>query len=256
VLLLGTRSGNAGGSEPSCAYTKRPIPVQYTPRRVARDGDRSTPKGVGLRVVGYVRVSSDEQKSSGAGLAAQRAAIEAECRRRGWQLVEVIDDAGYSAKDLRRPGVQLALETLRRGEAGALVVAKLDRLSRSMLDFTALMATATKQSWALVALDCAVDTTTPAGEAMANVLATFAQFERRLIGQRTREALAIKRKEGVRLGRPRVLPDQVRERIRRERAKRRSLAAIADALNADKVPTAHGGARWYPSTVRSTLAMR
>jgi DNA invertase Pin-like site-specific DNA recombinase len=84
-------------------------------------------------------------------------------------------------------GVQIALETLRRGEAGALVVAKLDRLSRSMLDFTALMAKATRQSWTLVALDCAVDTTTPAGEAMVNVFATLAQFEWRLIGQRTRK---------------------------------------------------------------------
>jgi hypothetical protein len=62
-----------------------------------------------------------------------------------------------------------------------------------MLDFAALMATAQKQSWALVALDCAVDTSTPAGEAMAHVLATFGQFERRLIGQRTREALAAKK---------------------------------------------------------------
>src|SRR5438105_3359711 len=83
-----------------------------------------------LGVIGYIRVSSDEQRNSGAGLAAQREAIVAECRRRGWQLVEVIEDAGYSAKDLRRPGVQVALETLRRGEASALVVAKLDRLSR------------------------------------------------------------------------------------------------------------------------------
>ena len=206
-----------------------------------------------MQVIGYVRVSTDEQRSSGAGLAAQRAAIEAECRRRGWQLVEVIEDAGFSAKDLKRPGVQLALETLGRREAGALVVAKLDRLSRSMLDFTALMATATKQNWALVALDCAVDTTTPAGEAMANVLATFAQFERRLIGQRTREALAAKRSEGVRLGRPPALPQKVRERIRTERAAQRSLAAIASALNNDGVPTAHEGARWYASTIRAVL---
>jgi DNA invertase Pin-like site-specific DNA recombinase len=73
------------------------------------------------------------------------------------------------------------------------VVSKLDRLSRSMLDFTGVMATAQKQNWALAALDCAVDTTTPAGEAMAHVLATFAQFERRLIGQRTRDALAAKK---------------------------------------------------------------
>src|SRR5438128_11842459 len=209
-----------------------------------------------MRVIGYVRVSTDEQRSSGGGLAAQRAAIEAECCRRGWQLVELIEDGGYSAKDLKRPGGQIALETLRRGDAGALVVAKLDRLSRSMLDFTAVMAKATKQGWALVALDCAVDTTTPAGEAMANVLATFAQFERRLIGQRTREALAVKRQEGVRLGRPRTLPEQVRNRIRRERTKRRSLAAIAAALNADGVPTAHGGARWHASTVRAVLAER
>ena len=170
-----------------------------------------------MQVIGYVRVSTDEQRSSGAGLAAQRATIEAECRRRGWQLVEVIEDAGYSAKDLRRPGVQIALETLKRGEAGALVVAKLDRLSRSMLDFTAVMSKAQKQGWALVALDCAVDTTTPAGEAMANVLATFAQFERRLIGQRTREALAAKRAAGVRLGRPLSLPADVRARIVSER---------------------------------------
>src|SRR4051794_33684622 len=154
-----------------------------------------------MRVIGYVRVSTDEQMSSGAGLQAQRQAILAECRRRGWQLVEVLEDAGYSAKDMRRPAVQGALRVLKAGEASALVVAKLDRLSRSMIDFTALMAKAQKQSWALVALDCAVDTSTPAGEAMANMLATFAQFERRLISQRTKEALAVKKAAGVRLGR-------------------------------------------------------
>src|SRR5438270_12955199 len=100
-----------------------------------------------MHVIGYVRVSTDEQRTSGTGLAAQRAAIEAECRRRGWTLVEVIGDAGYSAKDLRRPGVQTALKTLQRGEARALVVAKLDRLSRSMLDLTAVMAKASKPGW-------------------------------------------------------------------------------------------------------------
>jgi DNA invertase Pin-like site-specific DNA recombinase len=118
-----------------------------------------------MHVLGYVRVSTEEQADSRAGLEAQRAAILRECRRRGWKLVELVEDAGYSAKDLKRPGIQAALEVLRRGDARALVVAKLDRLSRSMLDFTAVMAKAQKQGWALVALDCAVDTTTPAGEA-------------------------------------------------------------------------------------------
>ena len=120
--------------------------------------------------------------------------------------MDVIEDAGYSAKDLKRPGVRIALEILQAGGADALVVAKLDRLSRSMLDFAGIMAAAQKQGWGLIALDCAVDTTTPAGEAMANVLATFAQFERRLISQRTKDALAAKRAQGVRLGRPRQLP--------------------------------------------------
>jgi DNA invertase Pin-like site-specific DNA recombinase len=203
-----------------------------------------------MQVLGYVRVSTEEQGVSGAGLEAQRQAIADECQRRGWQLVEVIEDAGFSAKDLRRPGIQAALEALTAGDAKALVAAKLDRLSRSMLDFTKLMATAQTQGWALVALDCAVDTTTPAGEAMANVLATFAQFERRLISQRTREALAVKKAQGVRMGRPQTLPDKVVRRIKRERACGRSFAAIAEALNAGGVATAQGGKRWYPATVR------
>jgi DNA invertase Pin-like site-specific DNA recombinase len=125
-----------------------------------------------------------------------------------------------------------------------------------MIDFTGLMGRATKENWALVALDCAVDTTTPAGEAMANVLATFAQFERRLIGQRTREALAQKKAQGVRLGRPRQLPAKVRTRIKRRRAAGKSFAAIAGELNRDRVPTAHGGQQWHASTVRAVIVGR
>jgi DNA invertase Pin-like site-specific DNA recombinase len=197
---------------------------------------------------------------SGAGLAAQREAITAECKRRGWELVETIEDRGYSARDLKRPGIQAALETLNRGDASGLVVAKLDRLSRSMLDFTGLMDKAQRQGWALIALDSAVDTTTPAGEAMANVLATFAQFERRLIGQRTREAMAAKKASGMVFGprawktRKGVMPDAVAERIRRQRAEGRTLRAIAEGLNEDGVPTAQGGAQWWPATVRQVLA--
>jgi len=134
------------------------------------------------------------------------------------------------------------------------VVAKLDRLSRSMIDFTGLMATAQKQCWALVALDCAVDTSTAAGEAMANVLATFGQFERRLISQRTKEALAVKKAAGIRLGRPPTLPRSVVARIERARKRGESLRAIAASLNEAGVPTAHGGSQWHASTVRAVLA--
>jgi DNA invertase Pin-like site-specific DNA recombinase len=209
-----------------------------------------------VRVLAYVRVSSDEQAESRAGLEAQRAVIQRECERRGWQIIEVVEDAGFSAKDLKRPGVRAALEELERGGADALVVAKLDRLSRSMLDFTAVMAKAQKEGWALVALDCAVDTTTPAGEAMAHVLATFAQFERRLIGQRTREALAVKRKQGVRLGRPQSISPKLARRIRSMRSRGMTLQAICDKLNAERVPTSRGGSVWRPTSLRSVLGRR
>jgi len=205
-------------------------------------------------VIGYVRVSTDEQAQSGAGLAAQRSTIEAECERRGWRLENVYEDAGVSGKSTTgRPALAEALGALESGSVGALVVAKLDRLTRSVQDAAALLERAHRGGWALVALDLGVDTTTPAGEAMANVMATFAQLERRLIGQRTREALAAKRAQGVRLGRPRSLPDEVVSRIVILHDQGESWSAIARALDADAVPTAQGGARWYPATVRAIV---
>jgi DNA invertase Pin-like site-specific DNA recombinase len=112
------------------------------------------------------------------------------------------------------------------------------------------MERARRKGWSLVALDLGVDTSTPSGEMLANVLAVFAQFERRLIGQRTKDALAAKREAGTRLGRPPTLPAEVRERIRQMRDEGSSYRAIAGALNEENVATAHGGQRWYPATVR------
>lgn len=207
----------------------------------------------GTKVVGYIRVSTDEQGDSGAGLEAQRAAIAAEAKRRGWHLVEILEDTASGKTMTRRPGLAAALQRLESGAADALAVAKLDRLSRSLLDFAGLVERSRKQGWQLVALDLGVDTTTPAGEMMANVLAAFAQFERRLISQRTSDALKVKRAQGVRLGRPRTLSTSVR-RILQERQNGLTLAAIADGLNRDAVPTAQGGARWWPRTVSKILA--
>src|SRR5450759_3724549 len=92
-----------------------------------------------------------------------------------------------------------------------------------MLDFAGLMDRATREGWALVALDLGVDTTTPSGEAMANVMAKFAQFERRVIAERTRDALAQRRKADVRLGRPRRLSDDVLRTIVAARGSGRTL---------------------------------
>ncbi len=207
-----------------------------------------------MAVVGYLRVSTEEQAMSGLGLADQRAAIEAEAQRKAWESVEYVTDDGYSAKSLARPGITEALDRLRAGTAGVLVVSKLDRLSRSLLDFASLMAQAEREGWELVVLDMAIDTTTPSGALMANVMASFAEYERRIIGQRTSAAMQQLKAQGVRLGRPRVMAEHVTERIVSERGSGRTLAAIADGLNADEVPTARGGLKWYPSTVKAALA--
>src|SRR5262249_51473202 len=113
----------------------------------------------------------------------------------------------------------------------------------------AVTAKARAESWKLVVLDLGVDTSTPSGEMLANVLASFAQFERRLIGQRTAEALRAKKAAGVRLGRPPVVPAAVRVRIRSARASGMTLAAIAEQLDRDHVACGHGASRWRPSTV-------
>ena len=121
------------------------------------------------------------------------------------------------------------------------------------MDFASVLEEARKRRFNVVALDLGLDLSTPQGELVANVIASVAQWERRIIGQRTKDALAVRKAQGVRMGRPATLPDYVLDRIRRERAEGRSFAAIADALTRDAVPTAHGGRRWYAATVRYTL---
>lgn len=85
---------------------------------------------------------------------------------------------------------------------------------------------------------------------MAQVLAVFAELERRLIGERTKAALAVKRSQGVRLGRERRLPDAIRERICARHQEGAGWSEIARELNAARVPTSQGGERWCPGTVR------
>jgi DNA invertase Pin-like site-specific DNA recombinase len=203
--------------------------------------------------VAYLRVSTEEQAESGAGLAAQRSTITAEADRRGWTIVEWFADEGISGgKGLAgRPGLAAALNAVESGRACMLVAAKLDRISRSMADTVNLRERANRFGWNLFTCDLAIDTTTPVGEAMLGNMAVFNQLERRLIGQRTREALAEKRAAGVRLGRPSVLPVEVVQRIVDARCAGLSYPVIAESLNSEGVPTAHGGRQWHPATVRN-----
>lgn len=202
-----------------------------------------------MRVVGYLRVSTLGQEY---GIEAQRSAISAEAERRGWQ-VEFIEDAGRSGKDINRPGITRALDMLRQGQADALVVSKLDRLSRSLADFARLLETASKQGWGVVAIDLGIDTTTPTGELVANIMAAVSRWERQMIGLRTREGLAEARKAGKQIGSPVLLPIEVQDRIVAERGSGRTLAAIAESLNDDLVPLPSRGRVWLPGSVAAVL---
>ena len=204
--------------------------------------------------IGYARVSTNDQEDSGLGLAAQRAAIKAECERRGWTLLRIATDVASGKTTKGRDALKSALSELEDGSCSVLVAAKLDRIARSVVDFAGLMERAQRRGWGLVALDAQVDTTTPQGALMTHVLAAFAEYERRLIGQRTKDALAAKRASGTRLGRPVALPQSVRMRIQREVEQGRSLREIAADLEVERIPTARGGDRWYASTIRSVVA--
>jgi DNA invertase Pin-like site-specific DNA recombinase len=220
---------------------------------MSRGGKTKTQTDQPSRAVGYLRVSTTEQADSGAVLAAQRAAIEAECTRRGWELVETYTDAASGKSLAGRDALCNALAAVEGGAADVLIVSKLDRLSRSLLDFAGLMGRAQRKGWVLVALDLGIDLSTPAGEFLASVMGSAAQWERRILGVRTREGLAAKKAAGVRLGRRSTLPPEVIGRITSERAAGRSMAAIARDLTTDQVPTGQGGRAWYASSVQAVL---
>lgn len=203
-------------------------------------------------MVGYVRVSTEEQGRSGLGLEAQEAAIRRAAAERGWELVAIELDTASGASRKRRPGLAAALTRCHSGEAEGLVVAKLDRLSRSLLDFASLVEEAQRGRFALVVLDQDFDLSTAAGRAMAGMLAVFATFERDLCSERTKAALAAARSRGIRLGRPPLLPQEALQRVADLRGRSLSLRQVAARLNSDGVPAPAGG-RWDHAAVRRVL---
>ena len=202
---------------------------------------------IGKLVIGYLRVSSEQ-----AGLVAERAAIRAECERRGWRLLRIEQDldAGGSRD---QPRLRAALAACQAGKADGLLTARLASLGRSLVEVGRLLAEARSEGFNLVALDLGLDLETAAGSRVANVIAALADWQRRSNDERTKQALAVKRARGTQIGRPRSVPPAILDRIRREHANGHSLAMIADGLNTDRVPPGQGGQRWYPATIRYLL---
>lgn len=151
----------------------------------------------GTRTVAYLRVSTDKQADKGVSLDAQRAKVAAYAELYELELVEVIVDKGESAKTLNRPGLQRALSMLKSREADALLVVKLDRLTRSVADLANLVEGyfAVGKS-ALLSVGEQIDTRSAAGRLVLNVLASVGQWEREAIGERTAAAMELKASRG------------------------------------------------------------
>lgn len=223
-----------------------------------------------MRAVGYVRVSTTKQADEGVSLAAQEAKVRAYCDLYGYELVDVQVDAGASASTLDRPGMAEALRMLDDGEADALVVVKLDRLTRSVRDLDTLLHRYFRDDTgaALVSVSEQVDTTNATGRMILNVLMSVSQWEREVIGERTAAAMAEKAARGEYTGGAvpfgfELAPDGVRLRpcpaeqeilaeIRALRDDGLSLRAVADALNA-RGALRRDGKRWHKVAVHRVL---
>jgi len=145
------------------------------------------------------------------------------------------------------------LATLDKQQGSVLIVSKLDRLARSVIDFCSIVERSRKKKWSLVVLD-SLDTDSPQGECMANMLASFAQLERRLISERTKNALAVVKAKGTKLGKPSTLAPATLQKIIQLRDEGNSLRRVTAILNEENVPTPRGTkGKWHLTRVAEVL---
>lgn len=222
------------------------------------------------KTVAYVRVSTDKQADHGVSLDAQQAKIIAYAQLYDLDLVDVIVDAGESAKTLDRPGLQRALSMLESGEAAALLVVKLDRLTRSVVDLGALVERyfSSHTGPALLSVSEQIDTRSAAGRLVLNVLAAVSQWEREAIGERTSAALQHKAangeytgghaRKGYTAGADGKLVENASEQAAIAMAKElRAAGASFRAISADLAAEGHtnrSGRKYSPSSIRNMVA--
>lgn len=206
------------------------------------------------KLIGYTRVSSDQQGASGLGLEAQEAQIRAYADAHGFDLVDVVSEVS-SAVSGDRPERFAALAKCANGEADGIIVAAQSRISRSVIETADLLDWAERKSVRLVMLDCSVDTATPAGKMVATILSAVAQNEADQISARTKAALAAKRERGEAITRPRVEGDAA-ELILQLRADGVSFRGIVKHLNDNNIPTARGGKQWHTSSIQRVLGYK
>ena len=223
-----------------------------------------------MTAVGYVRVSTEDQAKEGVSLDNQKSKIKAYCELKDLELREIVEDAGISAKNLRRPGVKKVLRLARRKEIDAVVVYKLDRIFRSTVD--ALETTKAFDKWGVSfhSIEETLDTRSAMGRFFFTLTAALAEMERRLIGERTKAALAHKRSRNEKTGGD--IPfgydlshgllvkndeEQVVIRIiRRLHGQGLSLRGICTELESEGHKTKRGNDKWHPQSIAHIIKRR
>ena len=228
------------------------IPFPARPGTMERRSTSSSPQ----RALGYVSATDPDAPAS--DLEAQTDEIRSACVRNGFESVEVVRDfESYSGSDLDRPGLLYAIERLEAGEANCLVVASLERLTRSAAHLGTLIDRLGESRIRLVVLDIQLDTGNPDGRLAAEALANVGTLERKSLDTRTRKGLQAARQARQHSGRPAVADrPALKDRIAEMRARGMTLQAIADTLNTEGVPTLRGGAEWRPSSVQAAVGYK
>lgn len=220
-----------------------------------------------MRAIGYTRVSTEEQAQQGVSLAAQDERIRIYGRLYDAEITRVYSDEGSSGYKLNRRGLQAALAALEDGEAEAIVIAKIDRLSRNLQDFLHLLSKYFFDRYVLLSVGEQLDLRTPTGRFAVTILAAVAQLQLETGRERTKEALGYKRLRceytgghvpyGWRLIEGGKLIQETQEqmtmahaRVLRERGL--TMRAIADRLaEAGEYPRT--GRRWAPAQIQRLL---
>jgi site-specific DNA recombinase len=216
------------------------------------------------KAIGYVRVSTSEQVLEGISLDNQKAKIQSYCDLNDLELIGIIEDAGKSGKNLSRDGIEELIKKIKSKDIDAVVVYKLDRLSRKVIDTLTLIETFEKNGITFHSLNEKIDTGTAMGRFFLNITASLAQMERDLISERTRDALQLKIVRNERAGQ---IPfgwrlsgggntlishkeeQEVIKAIMWLRSQGLSYRAICEAL--DKAGYRPQGKCWHPQTVKN-----
>ena len=219
-----------------------------------------------MKAIAYSRVSTEDQASFGVSISTQEERILQYAGLYDIEIMEVIKDAGFSAKNMKRPGIQLVLGMMEKKEIEAVIVAKLDRLTRNIRDLADLVDLANKKGIALISVGEHIDTGSAAGRMMVNMIGTISQWEREVIGERTAVALRFKRSAGQRYNKNplfgfqhdagRLVPCDgemviIDEIISMHRAGF-SYGKTARELNARQIQARDGG-RWYAESVKRVI---